>query len=187
MFDEKHEINKITWISSVQNFLFRKKLNLPKICEILQSFAKISPHAKSQRSQTTKLCHFVNFMTCPNIILIEKKWEKKIIYRFICKWWPLCVRTSLLWNVGWERILRQVDEWILINYWWRVGNPYGKVVQSQGVISLWNNLKVSRQQPVLASTIHLCQAKYSVMQSDGNSLKIDTFREAITSELMILS
>ena len=26
---------------------------------------------------------------------------------------------------------------------------------------------------------------YSVMQSDGNSLKIDTFCEAITSELMI--
>ena len=28
---------------------------------------------------------------------------------------------------------------------------------------------------------------YSVMQSDGNSLKIDTFREAITSELMFKS
>ena len=26
---------------------------------------------------------------------------------------------------------------------------------------------------------------YSVMQSDGNSLKFDTFREAITSELMV--
>ena len=25
---------------------------------------------------------------------------------------------------------------------------------------------------------------YSVMQSDGNSLKIDTFQEAVTSELM---
>ena len=30
-----------------------------------------------------------------------------------------------------------------------------------------------------------CITLYSVMQSDGNSLKIDTFREAITSELMI--
>ena len=47
--------------------------NLPKVCEISQSFAKISQHAKRQRSQTTKLCHFVNFMTCPSIILIEKK------------------------------------------------------------------------------------------------------------------
>ena len=47
--------------------------NLPKVCEISQSFAKISPHAKRQRSQTTNLCHFVNFMTCPNLILIEKK------------------------------------------------------------------------------------------------------------------
>ena len=28
---------------------------------------------------------------------------------------------------------------------------------------------------------------YSVMQSDGNSFKLDTFREAITSELMISS
>ena len=28
---------------------------------------------------------------------------------------------------------------------------------------------------------------YSVMQSDGNSFKIDTFREAITYELMISS
>ena len=27
--------------------------------------------------------------------------------------------------------------------------------------------------------------KYSVMQSDGNSLKIDTFQEAVTSEVMI--
>ena len=26
---------------------------------------------------------------------------------------------------------------------------------------------------------------YSVMQSDGNSLKINTFQEAITSEIMI--
>ena len=59
---------------------FAKCEILPKVCEISQSFAKISPHAKRQRSQTTKLCHFVNFMTCPNIILIEKK----IIYRFIC-------------------------------------------------------------------------------------------------------
>ena len=29
--------------------------------------------------------------------------------------------------------------------------------------------------------------RYSVMQSDGNSWKIDTFREAITSELVISS
>ena len=29
--------------------------------------------------------------------------------------------------------------------------------------------------------------KYSVMQSDWNSLKIDNFQEATTSELMILS
>ena len=28
-------------------------------------------------------------------------------------------------------------------------------------------------------------SEYSVMQSDGNSLKFDTFREAITSELMV--
>ena len=39
----------------------------------MQNFAKSLPHVKRQRSQTTKLCYFVNFMTCPNIILIEKK------------------------------------------------------------------------------------------------------------------
>ena len=30
---------------------------LPKVCEISKSFAKISPHAKGQRLQNTKLCH----------------------------------------------------------------------------------------------------------------------------------
>ena len=32
-----------------------------------------------------------------------------------------------------------------------------------------------------------CSCLYSVMQSDGNSLKIDAFSEATTSELMIKS
>ena len=41
-------------------------------------FREISSHAKRGRSQTTKLCHFVNFMTCPNYDSIEKK----IIYWF---------------------------------------------------------------------------------------------------------
>ena len=44
--------------------------------------------------------------------------------------------------------------------------------------SLWQF--VSRFYEIL-----LCCFNYSVMQSDGNSLKIDTIREAITSELMI--
>ena len=34
---------------------------------------------------------------------------------------------------------------------------------------------------------YLIKDTYSVMQSDGNSFRIDTFREAMTSELMIYS
>ena len=38
---------------------------------------------------------------------------------------------------------------------------------------------------ILIKYLKLYDFIYSVMQSDGNSWKIDAFREAITSELMI--
>ena len=52
----------------------------------------------------------------------------------------------------------------------------------------WTLEFIQRQNVVILSLDELFpSASYSVMQSDGNSWKIDTFREAITSELLISS
>ena len=52
------------------------------------------------------------------------------------------------------------------------------------IVSIYDN-KDSEKWNI--STKVSAQEWYSVMQADGNSWKIDTFRKAITSELMISS
>ena len=65
---EKHEIDEMKYFFVVWEFpCFANGEGeiLRKVCEISQSFARILPLAKQRKLQTIELCHFVNFMICP--------------------------------------------------------------------------------------------------------------------------
>ena len=91
----KYEINKITKFRSLKVYLFRE-MQKAKFCQKFVKFRKVSPKFRPTRNdEDLKLQSYVTSSIswlAPNIIVIEKK----LIYRFICKWWPPCVRTSLL-------------------------------------------------------------------------------------------
>ena len=87
----------------MRSLAFRVRRNFGETLQNLTDFWQISLLAKQEILHTT--INVILLISCfsSNIILIEEK----MIYKFICKWWPPCVWTSLLWNVGWERILRR--------------------------------------------------------------------------------
>ena len=60
-----------------------------------------------------------------------------------------------------------------------------KYIYYTSYLLLWANHPFSAGIKKNNINVSMEYSSYSVMQSDRNSLEIDTFREAITSELMI--